>query len=134
LTEKIRGTRDEVRKFGILFAVVFSLIGLYTLYRGNGHWYVLVLVGLLFLVAGFIAYPLLRPVYLGWMKFAFVLGWINTRILLGLFFFLVVTPIGVGMRLFGKDLLDEKIEKSRKSYWQKREKTEFDPARVERLF
>lgn len=134
MTEKVRGTRDEVRKFGILFAVVFALIGLYMLYRGSGHWYVLPFVGVLFLVAGFVGYPLLRPVYLGWMKFAFVLGWLNTRILLGLFFYLVMTPIGAGMRLFGKDLLDEKIEKSRTSYWQKREKTEFDPARCERLF
>jgi hypothetical protein len=130
----VRGTRDEVRIFGILFAVVFTLIGLYLLWRGNGHWYVLPMIGLLFLITGFVGYPLLRPVYLGWMKFAFVLGWINTRILLGLFFYLVLTPIGVGMRLFGKDLLDEKIDKARGSYWQKRPKAEFDPARYERLF
>jgi hypothetical protein len=134
LTEKIHGTREEVRKFGILFAVVFSLIGLYMLYRGNADWFYVPGAGLLFLLAGVFGYPLLRPVYLGWMKFAFVLGWINTRILLGLFFYLVMTPIGVGLRIFGKDLLDEKIEKSKESYWLKREKVEFDRNRYERLF
>lgn len=134
MTDTIRGTRAEVRKFGILFAVVFGLIGLYMLYRGHGHWYYLPLVGLVFLVAGLAAYPPLRPIYLAWMKFAFVLGWINTRILLGLFFYVIITPIGVGMRLFGKDFLDEKIDKSKRSYWQKRDKVEFDRSGYERLF
>ncbi len=97
-------------------------------------WYLFPAMGGVLGLGGYGAYPLIRPVYLGWMKFAFVLGWINTRILLGLFFYLVVTPIGLGMRLFGKDLLDEKIERSQASYWQKRVKTEFDPARSERLF
>jgi hypothetical protein len=134
LTDKIRGTRTEVRKFGILFAVVFGLIGLYMLYRGHGYWYYFPLMGLVFLGAGLAAYPLLRPIYLAWMKFAFVLGWINTRILLGLFFYLIITPVGVGMRLFGKDLLDEKIDKSKGSYWQRRDKVDFDRSGYERLF
>ena len=134
MTERIQGTRQEVRKFGLLFAAVFTLLGLYMLWRGNADWYWAPILGGGFLLAGFVAYPVLRPVYLGWMKFAFVLGWINTRLLLGLFFFLVMTPIGVGMRLFGKDLLDETIEKERESYWTKREKGEVDRERYERLF
>lgn len=134
MTKRIEGTKEEVRKFGILFWVVFSLLGLYMLWRGHDHWYYLPIVGGVFLAAGYLANPTLRPIYLGWMKFAFALGWINTRIILGLFFFLVLTPLGVGMRIFGKDLLDEKIEKSRESYWHRREKVKFDRTRYEKLF
>jgi hypothetical protein len=68
------------------------------------------------------------------MKFAFVLGWINTRILLGIFFYLILTPIGLIMRISGKDLIDQKIDKGAKSYWKKRERVPFDPAQYERLF
>jgi hypothetical protein len=124
----------EVRKFGYLFAVVFSIIALYSMYRGTSQWPWFLGAAAVFLLAGLVAYPVLRPVYIGWMKFAFVLGWINTRILLGLMFFLVVTPIGLILRLTGKDLLDQKIDRSAKSYWVKRERKEFDPKRYERLF
>jgi uncharacterized protein involved in cysteine biosynthesis len=134
LTSEIKATRKDVRKFGILFAVVFGLIGLYMLWRGRGYWYYMPIVGGVFLAGGVFAYPFLRPVYMWWMKFAFVLAWINTRILLSVFFFLIVTPIGAGMRLVCRDLLDEKIEKNRSSYWSRREKKDFDKASYERLF
>ena len=134
MTSEIKATRKEVQKFGILFAVVFVLIGLYMLWRGREYWYYLPIVGGLFLAGGYFAYTLLRPVYIWWMKLAFVLAWVNTRILLSLFFYLIVTPIGAVMRLFGKDFLDEKIEENRSSYWSRREKKEFDKANYERLF
>jgi Saxitoxin biosynthesis operon protein SxtJ len=134
LTERIEGTRKEVRKFGALMAAVLTVIAVYMLYRGNAHWPWLLGGAVVFLLAGLAAYPVLRPVYIGWMKFAFVLGWINTRILLGLVFFLVVTPIGLILRLLGKDLLDERIDRSATSYWVKRGREEFDPKRYERLF
>jgi len=134
LTDVIHGSREEVRKFGYLFAAVLSILALYLLYRGNSWWPWSLSAGILFLVAGLVAYPVLRPVYIGWMKFAFMLGWINTRILLGFVFFLVLTPIGLVLRLMGKDLLDKKIDRSAQSYWIKRERTEFDPKRYERLF
>ncbi|MFN0157105.1 MAG: SxtJ family membrane protein, partial [Bacteroidota bacterium] len=87
-----------------------------------------------FLVTGLFIHPILRPIYIGWMKFAFVLGWINTRILLGVFFYLIITPTGLLMRLFGKDFLSEKLNKNVRTYWIKREPTELDPKRYENLF
>lgn len=92
------------------------------------------LAGAFFLLAGLFVQSILRPVYIGWMKFAFILGWVNTRILLGVFFYLIITPIGVVMRLAGKDLLDRKIDRSAKSYWKKRDRTAFDPKRMEQQF
>jgi hypothetical protein len=130
----MQGTRDEVRKFGILFGVVFAALAVYLRYAGNEHWYWFLIAAALVLVMGYLAYPLLRPAYLVWMKFAFVLGWINTRILLGVFFFLVLTPIGFVLRMTGKDLLNERIDKNATTYWLKREKTPFDQERYKRLF
>lgn len=134
MTDAVKGTREEVRKFGILMAVVLTLIGLFLLYKEVTFWYVLPALGGVLLIGGYTGYPVVRPVYLAWMKFAFVLGWINTRLLLGLFFYLILTPIGLMMRLFGKDFLDEKIERDRASYWTKREKVPLDQSRYERLF
>jgi hypothetical protein len=131
---KIAGTREEVRKFGLLFAGICVLIGAYTIYRGHSTWPWFAGGALFFFATGLIGYPILRPIYIGWMKFAFVLGWINTRLILGIFFFLILTPIGVIMRIFGKDLLDERLDKNAKSYWLKREPAPFDRARCERLF
>jgi hypothetical protein len=134
LTKKISGTREEVRKFGLLFGVVFAALAVYLRYAGNGRWYWCVVAASGFLGSGYLAYSVLRPIYLGWMKFAFLLAWINTRVILGIFFFLAITPVGFVLRLTGKDLLDEKIDKEAKTYWKKREKAPSDPQRYERMF
>jgi hypothetical protein len=134
LTEGIQGTRDEVRKFGILFAVVLTAVAVYCRYLEKEYWHWFLVGAGAFLLTGHIASPLLRPLYLGWMKFAFLLGWINTRILLGIFFYIVLTPIGVVLRLTGKDLLDRKIDRKAASYWKKRDGTATAPQQYERLF
>ena len=81
-----------------------------------------------------VAYPAMKPVHIGWMMLALALGWLNTRLLLGVFFYVIVTPIGVIMRLFGKDILDEKLDRSATTYWIKRESVPLDKKRYENLF
>jgi hypothetical protein len=125
---------DEVRKFGILFTVVSMLLAAYLAWKGNAAWPWLLGAGLFFLLAGFFLQPLLRPLYIGWMKFAFVLGWINARLILGVFFYLVLTPLGLVMRLFGRDVLYRKFDRKATTYWVKREPAEFKRERYERLF
>jgi hypothetical protein len=68
------------------------------------------------------------------MKFAFALAWVNTRLILGVFFYLVLTPSGLVMRLLGKDPLRRRIERSAKSYWIRKEPVLFDKSRYENLF
>jgi hypothetical protein len=115
-------------------ATVFTIIGLYFLIRGRSYWPFPIMTGLVFLGAGVFWSPVLRPLYVAWMRFAFALGWLNTRILLGIVFFFILTPLGTFLRLKGKDLLDEKIEKDRVSYWNRRQKREFDMKSYERLY
>jgi hypothetical protein len=64
----------------------------------------------------------LKPVYSAWMKCARVLGWINTRFLLCVAFYLVITPIGLVLKLCGSDLLEMKIDIHKETYWKKKER------------
>ena len=124
----------EVRKFGLLFGLLGALAGAYLVWKGNALWPWAFAAGAVFALSGLFAPGVLRPVYTGWMKLAFVLAWVNTRLLLGLFFYLVMTPIGLLLRLFGKDLLNERIDRSAHSYWVRREAESFDAERYRRLF
>jgi hypothetical protein len=134
LIDKINSAPKEVRKFGITMCVVLSLIAAYSMYREGNWWPYLFGGGGVFLLLGLIAVPLLRPVYIGWMRFAQVLAWFNTRLILGVFFYLILTPAGVIMRIFGKDPLSRKIDRNAKSYWILRPSADLDPIRYEQLF
>ncbi len=134
MTEHIKTGPSEIRKFGILFTVVFGLLASYLAWKGNAAWPWLLGAAVLFLAAGLFFHAILRPMYIGWMKFAFVLGWINTRLILGIFFYLILTPVGLLMRLIGRDALHRKFDRKASTYWEKREPAEFKRERYERLF
>lgn len=134
MTERIDTSPKELRKFGVLFAIVFLALAALSAYKGSGAWPWLIGTAAFFLFTGFLVPFILRPIYIGWMKFAFVLGWFNTRLILGIFFYLILTPVGLIMRLFGRDPLHRKIEKKATSYWVKREQVEFKRESYERLF
>jgi hypothetical protein len=68
------------------------------------------------------------------MFFAIVLGWVNTRLLLGLFFFLLVTPVGLVLRLVRRDPLDRKFDASAATYWKRRGPQRFERGRYQRMF
>ncbi len=87
--------------------------------RKSGYFW-LYSMALLFILLGNFSAGFLKPVYIAWMKLAYVLGWINTRLLLCLIFYLVITPIGLVLKLFNNgDLLDKRIDVKKKSYWKK---------------
>ena len=133
-TDKIPTGPGEIRKFGILFALICAAVGGYLFWKESALWSWFGIAGAFFLVTGLFVQAVLRPVYSGWMMFAFVLGWVNTRILLGVFFYLIITPLGFVMRLAGKDLLDQKIDRQASTYWKKRERIPLDPKRIEQQF
>ncbi len=82
--------------------------------------------GLISAVSALFFQPLIKPVYIVMMKVAHVLGWINSRILLGLIFYIMITPTGIIMKAVGKDILNKKIEPDREDYWIKKEEMNFD--------
>ena len=104
------------RSFGIVFFIVFLLIGTYPLLNNDDIRIWSLLISIVFLILGLLNSKILLPLNKIWFKFGILLGKIISPLIMGLIFFVVVTPIGLLMRLFNKDLLNLKFNKS-KSYW-----------------
>jgi len=104
------------RSFGIIFFIVFILIAFYPLINQEEIRIWSVLISLLFLILGIINSKILTPLNKVWFKFGIFLGKIISPIVMGLIFFLVVTPIAFLMRILKKDLLNLKFSKNN-SYW-----------------
>ena len=134
MIERVDASRKNVRNFGFLFGGIFLGVTLYMILRGRSAWPWTAAGAVLFAAGGAWLYPVMKPVYTVWMLFAFVLGWINTRVLLGAFFYLVMTPLGLILRWTGKDLLDERMDRGKKTYWKVRTRQPFDRKRLERMF
>ena len=109
------------RGFGIVFCVVFLLISFWPAIEGQSLRIWALTVSLIFLVLGLLNSKLLSPFNLIWVKFGEALGRIIAPIAMGVVYFIIITPIGLFMRLIGKDLLRTKFSKNN-SYWIKREK------------
>ena len=104
------------RSFGIVFFVVFLLIALYPLINNEEIRIWSLIISLIFLILGLINSRILTPLNKLWFKFGILLGKIVSPIIMGIIFFLVVTPIGFIMRILGKDVLNLKFN-ANKSYW-----------------
>jgi hypothetical protein len=130
----IDASPKKIRDFGITFFVVFALIGGLFLYKGRSLGYICFAVGILFVVLGRWAPGCLKPVHKAWMTLALVLGFFTSRLILCILYYCVVTPIGVIMRLFGKDLLDQRWDKEASSYWIKKERKSFDKEQYKKLY
>ena len=107
------------KSFGIVFFVVFLIIGLYPLINEDNVRIWSIIISIIFLILGLINSQILTPLNILWFKFGMLLGKFVSPIVMGLVFFLVVTPTGLIMKLFNKDLL--KLRKNKNSsYWIKR--------------
>ena len=126
--------RRAITSFALIVSGALLAIAAYQRWRGAEPWVVITLVSIAAVLSllSAIAPSLLRPVYRGWMRLGEVLGWINTRIILTLVFFLVVTPIGLLMRLFGRS----PMEPARRgdSYWTDVDTHSYGDRHVEKQF
>ncbi len=104
------------KNFGIVFFIVFLIIGLYPLINQGDIREWSIVISFIFLILGLINSKILTPLNKVWFKFGILLGKIISPLIMGFIFFLVVTPIGLIMRILGKDLLNLQFNKSG-SYW-----------------
>ena len=108
------------RSFGLLFFIVFLIVALWPLkYEEDIRLWSLVL-SIIFFILGILNSQLLTPLNKLWFKFGMFLGLIVSPIVMGIVYFIVVTPIGIFMRLLGKDLLKTSKAKNASTYWIKR--------------
>ncbi|HEX7315931.1 MAG TPA: SxtJ family membrane protein [Pyrinomonadaceae bacterium] len=127
-------TNAQARKSALLVAAVFLCIAAWNLYRGRTT--VVIIFGALgaaLVVAGLFVPPAARAFHTAWMRFAVLLGHVNSRVLLTVMYYLVVTPYGFVTRLVGRDPLRRRGAKA-ESYWVERKTTRQAPEQFERLF
>ena len=104
------------RSFGIVFFIVFLIVAIYPFFNQGELRLWSLIISIIFLFLGLLDSKILTPLNKLWFKFGIFLGKIISPIIMGIIFFLVVTPIGLIMRLIGKDLLNLKYSNN-KSYW-----------------
>jgi hypothetical protein len=115
--KKLRTGARDLRKFGLTVGGVFILLGILLLLRHRSSYLSLLGAGVLLVAFGVIWPRALKYIYVVWMALAFTLGFVMSNVILTLFFFLLVTPIGLLARLFQKDFLARKWNKEERSYW-----------------
>jgi hypothetical protein len=126
--------RQELRKFGLIFAtgmvLIFGLFFPWILEKPSPSWPWIV--AAVSAGSALLLPQVLKPVFLLWMKIGHVLGWINTRIILGVVFFIIFAPVALLIRLFGKDPMHRQLDATASTYRVKSEKPPRE--RMERPF
>ena len=120
LTSHIHTEQSSEKSFGVIFSIVFLIVSLYPLFNSEGLRIWALAVSAIFLLFAFLAPSILILPNKLWFKFGMLLGSIVAPILMLLVYFITVLPVGLIMRLLGKDILKQKLDKSAKSYWIER--------------
>lgn len=118
--KKIKSTKKELREFGLIVGAVFGMLATLFLWRGKSFYLYFYIISMFLVLFGLIVPVLLKPMQKIWMTFAVIIGFFVTRIILGILFYFVITPVGIIMKISGKDILDINFNDKSDSYWIKR--------------
>ncbi len=132
--KNIKGEKSDLRKFGITVGIILMIIAGFLFWKEKESFQILLTFGVTLCILG-IAIPfILKPIYWVWMIFATILGWIMTRVILSLLFYIIFTPIGLTLRFFGKQFLELRWDKSKGSYWNYRTNEHLKKENYEKQF
>ncbi len=123
-----------VKKTGLTVGVVLILISLLLWYLGKTSFVYFSIIGGLFVILSFIAIPVLRPFHKLWMMLALFMGFVMSRVILTILFYLVLTPISLIARIVGKKFMPLGFDKNAATYWEKRDITAKQKIDYERQF
>ena len=132
--KNIKSGRRDLRNFGLSVGIVLVLIGLLLWYLARAAYPYFLGIGAVLVLLGLATPAVLKPLQKVWMALAVVLGFIMTRLILSLLFFLVFTPMRIIGRLTGNRFLDLKIDKNAASYWCYRESKDTEREDLEKQF
>jgi len=113
----IKSGKKDLRQFGLLVGAILAVLGAFLLWRGRPSYPYFLVPGLILIFSGAVVPQVLLPFQKAWMIISIILGFFVSRALLVLIFYAVLTPMGLVMKMLGKDILDERIDKNKKSYW-----------------
>ena len=132
--KNIKSEKSDLRKFGITIGLILLIIAGFLFWKEKESFQILLTFGVTLCILG-IAIPfILKPIYWVWMIFATILGWIMTRVILSSLFYIILTPIGLILRFFGKQFLELRWDKSKESYWNYKIKKKYKKSDYERQF
>jgi len=132
--KNIKNSKTEFRKFGISLGGLGLVLGLYLLWKNKTWVSPILIISAFLLIIGIMIPNILKPFYFAWMTFATIIGWIMTRVILTVLFYIVVTPLGLILRMFGHRFLDLKIDSTRKSYWNYRSEKQIETNHYQKQF
>tara|TARA_X000000368_G_C22712834_1_gene571831 strand:+ start:173 stop:586 length:414 start_codon:yes stop_codon:yes gene_type:complete len=119
--KNIKTGKKDIRNFGITIGIILLIVAGFLFYKEKDSFQLFIYIAGSFISLGFLIPIILKPIYLVWMIFAVILGWFMTRLILSLLFSLVITPIGLILKIMGKDLLELKKQVVQESYWNVRD-------------
>jgi hypothetical protein len=132
--KNIKSEKSDLRKFGITIGLFLMILAGVLFWRGKETFEIFLVSGLALLALGLTIPVVLKPIYWIWMILAVILGWVMTRVILSLLFYIVITPIGFFSRLSGNRFLDLDWDKSKDTYWNYRTTNQLNREDYERQF
>ena len=130
----IKTGKKDLRSFGVTIGIILLLIAGFLFYKEKESFQLFIYIATSFIGIGFIIPILLKPIYIIWMTFAIILGWFMTRVILSLLFYMILTPIGLILRVFGKDLLELRLNRKKSTYWNYISEGVIEKERYEKQF
>ena len=132
--KNIKSAKKDLRNFGLTVGIALVIFGGVFWYFGKTYYPYVIGIGAALVLLGLLVPVVLKPLQKVWMTFAVVMGWVMTRVILSLLFFVVFTVVGLIARLGGKDFLSLKWKRADQSYWHFRESEKYDKQRSEMQF
>ena len=120
ISRHVSTEQSSEKSFGVVFSIVFLIVALYPLINSEGLRIWALVASIIFFLLAFLAPKILVLPNKLWFKFGLLIGSIVAPIVMAFVYFVTVLPTGLIMRLLGKDLLKQKLDKNTKSYWIKR--------------
>ena len=117
----IKTGKKDLKSFGVTIGIILLLVAGFLFYREKESFQTFLYIAGFFIGLALILPSMLKPIYIVWMTFAVILGWFMTRVILSLLFYVIITPIGLVLRIFGKDFLELKKQAIQGSYWNQRD-------------
>ena len=132
--KNIKSSKKDLRKFGITVGSVLVVLAIVFYFLDRSYFIYFGVSGLLLIIMGLISPVILKPLNKVWMGLAIILGWLSSRIILIVIFYLVLTPISLIAKISGKKFLDLKYKSEKDSYWIKREIIKPDRSSYEKQY
>ena len=130
----IKESKKDLRKFGLTVGGVLVIIAVFLFYFERPAAIYFAIIGAILILIGLIYPTILKPLNKVWMGLAIMLGFIMSRVILTIFFYIILTPISLLAKIFRKKFMVLKYDKSAKTYWEKRSIIHKKPIDYERQF